>query len=204
MPESPPISSLRFCAIDFESAGARPGKTDVPVQIGLARWSLSSGHQDPYVSYLASSEPVTWAARKVHGITDEDLRHAPKIQEIWPAIRNHLDGHVVVAHGMGTEKRFLRAFPGHRFGPWIDTLLLARAAYPDQPGHSLSELCDRLELTPQVTAACPDRRWHDALFDARGSLHLLEKIIIDFALQDRPIDTLLHPDLTIWSKSRGR
>ncbi|MCU0795252.1 MAG: 3'-5' exonuclease [Akkermansiaceae bacterium] len=177
MPESPPISSLRFCAIDFESAGARPGKTDVPVQIGLARWSLASGHQDPYVSYLASSEPVTWAARKVHGIGDEDLRHAPKIQEIWPAIRNHLDGHVVVAHGMGTEKRFLRAFPGHRFGPWIDTLLLA---------------------------ACPDRRWHDALFDARGSLHLLEKIIIDFALQDRPIDTLLHPDLTVWSKSRGR
>ena len=38
------ISEHTFAAIDFESAGAERGKTDVPVQIGMATWSLPAGH----------------------------------------------------------------------------------------------------------------------------------------------------------------
>jgi len=204
MPASAAINQLRFCAIDFESAGARPGKTDVPVQLGLARWSLSIGHHDPFVSYLAADSPVTWAARKVHGIHDSDLIEAPRLQELWPTLRSHLHDHVVVAHGMGTEKRFLRAFPGHRFGPWIDTLQLSRAAYPGFPDHSLSALCDQLGLSPAVTQAFPDRRWHDALFDAAASLYLLERIIHAFGLDAHPLDALLRPDLSAWARNRRR
>ena len=38
------------------------------MQIGLACWSPGTGHGDPFVSYLRSDQPVTWSARKVHGI----------------------------------------------------------------------------------------------------------------------------------------
>ena len=51
--------------------------------------------------------------------------------DLWPPIRDRLAGAAVVAHGAGTEKRFLRAFPYHGFSPWIDTLRLARKVLPN-------------------------------------------------------------------------
>ena len=196
------IGDCRFTAIDFESAGAARGRTDVPVQVGLAGWSAGSGHGETFVSYLASDAPILWSARKIHGIRDEDLVGAPGLFLLWPEIKRHLAGAVVVAHGKGTEKRFLRAFPGHGFGPWVDTLLLARAAWPELPGHSLSELCDARGLTEKVRAMMPGRRWHDALYDAVASLVLLEDLTRAFGLAEKPLDWLLTPDTSVWHRLR--
>jgi DNA polymerase-3 subunit epsilon len=192
----------RFTAIDFESAGAARGRTDVPVQVGLASWSVADGHGGNFVSYLASESPITWSARKVHGIRDEDLAGAPALLALWPELKGRLAGAAVVAHGKGTEKRFLRAFPGHGFGPWIDTLLLARAAWPDLPEHSLSALCDAFGLSSTVQSMLPGRRWHDALYDAVASLVLLEHVMDRFDLSARPLECLVHPDTAAWHLRR--
>ncbi|MFC7337064.1 exonuclease domain-containing protein [Haloferula chungangensis] len=202
-PETP-IHQARFAGIDFESAGAARGRTDVPVQIGLASWSIHEGHAQAYVSYLRSSSPITWSARKVHGIQDEDLIGAPSLLELWPVIKKRLGSAVVVAHGKGTEKRFLRAFPGHGFGPWVDTLLLARAAWPELPDHSLSALCISRNLEPRIRELAPKGSWHDALFDTIASLALLEDIITSFELADRPLAQLVFPDTREWHQQRSR
>jgi DNA polymerase-3 subunit epsilon len=196
------VGDCRFTAIDFESAGAARGRTDVPVQVGLAGWSAASRHGGHFVSYLASDTPITWAARKVHGIRDEDLAAAPTLLALWPELKGRLAGVVVVAHGKGTEKRFLRAFPGHGFGPWVDTLLLARAAWPEIEDHSLSALCDHLGLSPAVQSMLPGRRWHDALYDAVASLVLLEHLVEAFDLADKPLECLLSPDTARWHRQR--
>lgn len=198
------IRSARFAAIDFESAGAARGRTDVPVQIGLAEWTVGGGHSRRHVSYLATDQPITWSARKVHGIRDEDLADAPTLRALWPVVRDYLGGAVVVAHGMGTEKRFLRAFPGHGFGPWVDSLQLARTAWPHADGHSLSELCELHGLTGAIRDLVPDRTWHDALFDSVASLCLIERIVAENELADRGLDLLLHADLGAWARARGR
>lgn len=197
----PAVNAVRFTAIDFESAGAERGRTDAPVQVGLASWSQPAGHGEAFVSYLHTSQPILWSARKVHGITPEDLTDAPALVELWPELHSRLSGAVVVAHGKGTEKRFLRAFPGHGFGPWLDTLLLARAAWPELPDHALGPLCDALGLTGEVRALVPERGWHDALFDAVASLVLLEKVVGEFGLAGVPVAELLQPDTRRW---RGR
>lgn len=202
-PETP-IRQVRFAGIDFESAGAARGMTDVPVQIGLADWSVTDGHAEPFVSYLSSSSPITWSAKKVHGIQDEDLVGSPSLLELWPIVKKRLGSAVVVAHGKGTEKRFLRAFPGHGFGPWVDTLLLARAAWPDLPEHSLSALCISRNLELRIRELAPKGTWHDALFDTIGSLALLEDIINSFDLSDRPLAQLVFPDTREWHKKRPR
>jgi DNA polymerase-3 subunit epsilon len=181
------IQTCEFCALDFESAGASRGSTDVPVQIGLAHWSPAAGFGETFVSFLASDRPITWSAQKVHGITTADLKTAPTLLSLWPEIRAHLGGRVLVAHGHGTEKRFLRAFPGHPFGPWVDTLTLARRAWPDLSGHSLGALCDHLGLSEAVARDCPDRQWHDALFDAVASLHLLAHLVGALGLECQPL-----------------
>lgn len=196
------IGDCRFTAIDFESAGAARGRTDVPVQVGLASWSPREGHGGTFVSYLASEAPITWSARKVHGIADADLAGAPGLLSLWPELKKFMAGAVPVAHGKGTEKRFLRAFPGHGFGPWVDTLLLARAAWPELPDHSLSALCEARGLAGTIAGMIPGRRWHDALYDAAASLVLLEDLVTTFALADKPVDWLAAPDTAVWHRGR--
>lgn len=197
-----PIRHSRFTAIDFESAGAARGMTDSPVQVGLASWSLETGHAGAFVSYLFTDRPIQWSARKVHGIGPDQLAEAPTLLSLWPDLKQRLAGAIVVAHGKGTEKRFLRAFPGHGFGPWIDTLLLARAVWPDLNDHSLGALCESRGLTGAVKAIVPDRSWHDALFDATASLVLLANLIEALSLADHPAECLLHPDTSAWHQAK--
>lgn len=188
----PLIQHTEFVAIDFESAGASRGATDEPVQIA---WAGMRGTEvrppSFFASYLHSEAPITWSAQKVHGITRADLHGAPTLGSLWPQVRGALAGRVVVAHGAGTEKRFLRAFPLHGFGPWLDTVVLSRRFLPQLPDHSLGTICNALDLTGEVAALVPDGRWHHALFDAVASLLIVRRVIVDLAKEKREVAELL-------------
>lgn len=175
------LQDLSWAAIDFESAGTVPGETDCPVQVGIVRVEkLFSDEPRLFTSYIACHRPVRWSAAKVHGITTATLADAPEFTTLWPDLRDLLRGAVVLGHNPATEKRFLRTFPGHGFGPWVDTLALARQAAPTLPDHSLSCVCDALGITDSVTALVNDAahsRWHDALYDAAASLQLLRTLV---------------------------
>ena len=189
------IRDASFAAIDFESAGYSRGGTDAPVQVGLA--VLAGERVVPewlFASFLHTNQPIVWSAQKVHGITPGDLLGAPRLVELWPRLNATLRGRLVVSHGVGTEKRFLRAFPMHGFGPWVDTLKVAQAAYPELPDYSLEALARTLELVPQLDALCPGRRFHDALYDSVASLLVLWRIVEDASLQDAPVEALQEPE----------
>lgn len=191
-----------FTAIDFESAGSEAGQTDSPIQVGTVSWNTRDKITDQWTSYIRTEQQVTWKAQKIHGITNAELLDAPAFLSLWPAIKQRLESRVIVAHSHGTEKRFLRAFPGHNFGPWIDTLSLARAAYPEMKKHSLSYLCDSFDLTPSIQKSLPEMQWHHALFDAMGSIALLSHIVTSFDLVHQPLDCLMQPDISRWSELR--
>lgn len=201
---STPIIELSFTAIDFESAGVVSGRTDVPIQIGMAEWQPQTGVGECFVSYLHTQQPIAWSAQKMHGISVADLVAAPDLRSLWPTLKTHLQGKVVVAHGKGTEKKFLRAFPGHGFGPWVDTLLLARATWPQWPDHSLGVVCEALELTRQIEQHCPGKAWHDALFDAVASVCLLEKILQITGAFHVSLSHILQPDQSAWHRYQSR
>ena len=186
------IRETAFCAIDCESAGALRGATDEPVQIGWA--GMTGTRIDPetfFMSYLRASCPIVWTARKVHGITDAHLEGAPAMMDLWPRVRESLTGKIIVAHSSGTEKRFLRAFPFHGFGPWLDSLQLARRVIPGLGDYTLGGLVGRLALTDEVTRLCPGGRWHDALFDAVASLVIVRHVVVTCGLEDHPVEALL-------------
>ncbi len=206
------IRQATFTAVDFESAGTSSGGTDTPVQIGTATWSPSveppKQLSDTWMSYIHTDRKITWVAQQVHGITKEHLRDAPKMILLWPDIKRRLRGNIVVAHGHGTEKRFLRAFPGHGFGPWVDTLHLARAAYPTLDDYSLGSICGALKLEEEITALSNTSStkskltWHDALYDSIASIVLLRHIIQNFSLEDSDISLLTQPNTSSWRKNR--
>lgn len=190
------IRDLTFTAIDFESAGAARGQTDVPVQIGLASWSVEKGFFDPWVSYLYTEQPITWGAQKVHGITSDDLADAPEFLSLWPYLRDRLEGHVMVAHSCGTEKKFLRAFPGSNFDPWVDTLHVSRVCWPESPSHRLGTIVDEAGLSDELSTLVPGKKWHDALYDAAASVMILAHYIEQYSLEGHSLDILTYPDLS--------
>lgn len=184
------LGTLSFAAIDFESAGAAPGETDCPVQVGIVRVNTLFGAEELFDSYIAPTHPVHWSAAKVHGITTEKLASAPAFTDLWPDLRRLLSGCVVVGHNPATEIRFLKTFPGHGFSPWLDTLALARKALPTLADHSLGTVCDALGITAEAERLAPNRRWHDALFDAVGSLVLLRFLVRELHMENAPLGGL--------------
>jgi DNA polymerase-3 subunit epsilon len=197
-----PVRDAAWAALDFESAGAAPGRTDEPVQVGMAVWR-SGEPGDFFRSYIHAPARVTRAARAVHGIGEEDLAGAPAMAGLWPEFKARLAGAVVVAHGAGTEKRFLRAFPLHGFGPWIDTLQLARAVLPDLPDHALGTVAEACGVVPEVRRLCPGLDWHDALFDAVASLVFLRHVVAVLELDEAPVGQLQNLDAASYRQRRG-
>jgi DNA polymerase-3 subunit epsilon len=194
-------SDVPFAAIDFESAGTAPGLTDEPVQVAIVHWQDNV----PLValnSHLRPTRPVTWAAQQVHGISDDQLTSAPRFVDLWPSVKSGLEERWVVAHGAATEKRFLRVFPFHGFGPWVDTLALTRAVYPSLPSHALGDAVTSLGLLDHIKF--PGFRWHDAASDAIASLVLLQHLIEAAGLSDEPAEVLTRPNLKAYFASRRK
>jgi len=186
------IREISFAGLDFESAGERANEAGVPIQIGIAAMEgLAPRGESYFRSYLRAERPVTWSAQQIHGITADDLKDAPDLLSLWPEIKARLGGRWIVAHGSGTEKRFLRAFPLHGFGPWVDTLTLSRKILPGRSTYALLDLVVGLGLDDEIRAQLPDFRWHEALSDALASLFLLRKLIELAGIADHPAEALL-------------
>jgi DNA polymerase-3 subunit epsilon len=199
-----PAGEAVWAALDFESTGAAPGKTDEPVQVGMAVWSGAAGAPvDLFRSYVRSAARITRSARAVHGIADGDIATAPPMSALWPEFKSRLSAAVVVAHGAGTEKRFLRAFPLHGFGPWLDTLALSRAALPELPDHALGSVVAALGLEDRARELCPGLGWHDALFDAVASLLVLRHLVTELDLGRASVGQLISLDRGAYDRRRS-
>ena len=188
------IAETEFAAIDFESAGAEPGGTDVPIQIGIA--CMKGGALIPktfFRSYLRADSKVTHSAYAIHGIGTEQLLDAPTFLSIWPVVRGKLQNRCVVAHGAGSERRYLRAFPFHGFGPWVDTLKLARVLRPGLSDYSLGSLITTFGVEEEANQVCVGLKWHDALYDAVACLLLLRALVQNAGLWQKPVSLLENP-----------
>ena len=166
-----------WTVVDFESTGAVRGHADEPWQVGLVELQagrVTGRHHETYLR-IAAGRPFNPYAPGRHAEIRDVLAAAPAPAELWPAWRPWVAGRPLVAHNVGTERKFLRrAAPLHEFGPWIDTLKLARRVRPDLAGHALADVCRALGLAARLRELCPGRDWHDALFDAFASALVLE------------------------------
>lgn len=184
------IRDCTFAALDFESAGVERGGTDEPIQIGVARCRMFDETPELWMSYLSPGKPVLWAASQVHGITTEMLKGAPRFIGLWKTVKEKLGGAVIVGHNPSTERRYLRIFPGHGFGPWVDTLSLARECVRGLPDYSLRSVAEALGVVDETNRMVPQKSWHDALYDAVASWIILRKIILELGLENSPLECL--------------
>jgi DNA polymerase-3 subunit epsilon len=137
---------MDFAAIDFETTGFTGDGSNDPWQLGIA---LVQGGEIVETREFFFGTSLTPEAEPMMAQWDD-----------WYPL---LAGRRLVAHNIATERTILRkAAPLTRWGPWVDTLKLARARYPKLPGYALGDLCEMFGQVPQIDG----RTWHDALYDA--------------------------------------
>ena len=106
---------------------------------------------------------------QLHGITDADVAGAPSPAEAAARFRAWAGDAVLVGHNVGFDLGFIEAAlgDGTRYlpGQYLDTLVIAREAYPDHDAYKLGDLVRFFGLKPEPT--------HRALPDAEATAALL-------------------------------
>lgn len=175
------IFDVEITVLDYESTGSLAGYANEPWQIGMV--SLKAGKVDAgsmFESLLCveANRPFNPHAPGRHAALRDEIATAPTPQEVWPGVQPRLVGRPLCAHNVATEKKFVRAMaPMHPFGPWIDTLRIARKVWPGCASYALEDLIGLLDLKPRIDLLCPNREAHDALYDAVASAMLLEHLL---------------------------
>jgi len=175
------IVDVEATVLDYESTGVLAGYPNEPWQIGMV--TLRAGRVDAgsmFESLLRvdAARPFNPHAPGRHALLRSEIAEAPTPQELWTRIEPRLAGRPLCAHNVATEKKFIRAMaPMHSFGPWIDTLRIARKVWPGHSSYSLGDLVGLLDLESRVDALCPGKEAHDALYDAVASAMLLEHLL---------------------------
>lgn len=170
------LRDLIFTVIDFESTGTVKKFATEPWQIGLVQMK-NGAFINSFESLLyVGDRPFHPQAPGLHHQKRQALQKAPQLNALWPTLKPWITEIPLVAHNIGTERKFLtRAAPMHSLGPWIDTLKLVRLVYPQFISHSLEHVTHELNLN--VSAYCPNRTPHDALYDAYACALLLQHIL---------------------------
>lgn len=166
--------------IDFETTGVVDDLPSEPWQIGMVRFAAGTVDCSRQFESLlkVGDRPFNPKAPGNHHQLRDEIAAAPTMGELWPELQDWWLGGPLGAHNVSVEKNIVCAVaPMHRPGPWLDTLKLARVAYPRLESHALGDLLERLELMDRTRELCPAREPHDALFDAIGCAVLLERLL---------------------------
>jgi DNA polymerase III epsilon subunit family exonuclease len=160
-----------FVVFDTETT-SRDVKMGELVEIGAVRVS-GGAVSDRFSTLVKPSRGIV--GKQIHGITETDVAAAPGPAEAARQFLTWAGDDILVGHNVGFDITFLEAAlaDGTRIEPgrYLDTLVLARAAYPDLDAHKLADLVEFFEL-----GAAPA---HRALGDAEATAALLVRLAGD-------------------------
>jgi DNA polymerase III epsilon subunit-like protein len=158
-------TTLHYVVVDVEGNGQQP-----PDLVELATVPVVDGLVGEPRSWLVRpTAPITPFARRIHGITDEQVAECPMFTEIRDEVLAALDGAALVAHNAHVDVGVLQ----RKLADWecpevFDTLKLARRLLPDANSHTLGALVEAFTLAEGLDPAlAPHRAIYDALVTAR-------------------------------------
>ncbi|HSH21551.1 MAG TPA: exonuclease domain-containing protein, partial [Candidatus Caenarcaniphilales bacterium] len=156
-----------FVVFDVETT-SRDVRQGAIVEIGAVR--VANGQiQDRWSTLVNPGLPIV--GRQLHGITDEEVKDAPSPAEAAQSFLDWAGEAILVGHNIGFDIGFLQSALGSgqrvEQGRYLDTLVLAREAYPDVD-LKLSDLARFFELESEPT--------HRALPDAEATANLLIRL----------------------------
>lgn len=159
--------TVKFIISDTETVGLNPPPAPASGVVEVAYLELDMNTLEILDEGYSRVQPgclIHPEASKVHGITDADVIHAPKLGEVY----KFEDAVIHSGHSAAFDLKFLAGQYDNLVGS-LCTLALARQYIHDSPNHKLGTLVDHLGL--------PSGQAHNALADCHMTRHLLIHII---------------------------
>ena len=156
----------REIVLDTETTGFDPKTGDRLIEVGCIEIEdlLPTGRT--FHRFINPERLIPPDAIKVHGITDDKVKDAPKFHEVVDDLMDFIGEAPLIAHNANFDRNFID-FEIGRIGRkpppqdrWIDTLALAQKRFPGM-ANSLDALCKRYKIS------LVERTLHGALIDAR-------------------------------------
>ena len=144
-----PLSDFTFCAIDLETTGVNPLFHRI-VEVGIVRFRMS-GPIDEYSTLVNPGMAIPEEAYSIHGISDSDVSDAPQFADVAQQVIDFCADSVLIAHNPSFDISFLaRSYADAGVNPGLiralDTVRLARIAFPMMENHRLPTLCRELGI----------------------------------------------------------
>ena len=165
-----------FVVFDVETTGMSPARDRI-VQLAAQRIDRD-GTVSEFESLINPGRPIPFAAMNVHHITDQMVADAPRFTDVGYRFLDFCRGATLVAHNARFDLAFLQeslcrsGLPLWK-GRTMDSVILAKRAFPGLPSYSLQNLRCALSLgdDPGLVA-------HRADSDVVWTVRLLEKILV--------------------------
>lgn len=158
-------TSLRYAVVDVEGNGQQP-----PDLVEVAVAPIVDGVIGKPSSWLVRpARPITPIARRIHGLTNQDVAGAPSFAQVEDEVRTALDIDVLVAHNAHVDVGVLqRHLDEWKCPDVLDTLKLAKRLRSNQTSYKLGTLVEAFALAEGLPAGLmPHRATYDVLVAAR-------------------------------------
>jgi DNA polymerase-3 subunit epsilon len=157
---------MEFVAIDVETANADISSI---CQIGIAKFKTGKVI-DEYCTLIDPEDYFDEINVCIHGITEYDIRGAPKIPDISQDLYGFLDGAITVCHTHFDRVSIGKVLNKYEIRlpetTWLDSARVARRTWKEiaRKGYGLLNVCEKIGY---------EFRHHNALQDAKASGHIL-------------------------------
>ncbi len=157
-----------YCVLDLETTGFS-ATTERITEVGIMK--VKNGEViDQLGEFVNPEKHIPERVTQVTNITDDMVKDAPTIEEMFPRILEFIEGSVLVAHNASFDIGFLKQNAqrlGYEFDyTYIDTLAMARALFPDFKKYKLGKIAENLGIKVEVA--------HRALDDVDTTVKVLK------------------------------
>ena len=137
------LASQRYVVFDLETTGTSPSFDQI-VEIGAVK--LENGQiVDTFHTFIKPTNKMSKIASEITRITDDMLKNAPTLGEVWPQFKDFIKDSVLVAHNADFDISFLKAIEPDLDITYIDTLRLSRAIR-NRKRHGLAALAKEMKI----------------------------------------------------------
>lgn len=165
---------LSFVCIDIETTGFRT-KSDEIIEIAAVRVE-NFETVDRFNTFINPHIPIPLHIQKLTKITDNDVKNAPDIADVFDDFMSFIDGAVLVGHNIQNFdlpmlNRYAADLGCSIENDVIDTCTLSRQLLPAFHSHSLETLCNSFDIINNGA--------HRAINDVEANIEVYKKLISD-------------------------
>ena len=141
-----------YCVLDLETTGFS-AKTEKITEVGIMK--VKNGEViDEFSCFVNPEKHIPERVTEVTNITDEMVKDAKTIEQVFPEILDFIKDSVLVAHNAPFDMGFLKQNAkvlGYEFDyTYIDTLSLAKDLFPDYKKYKLGKIAENLGIKVEV------------------------------------------------------